>query len=114
MVNAGIKSGKLHQGYFNANQYNYLEVRVFFNLSLHAILSKCIISQGTVRVTAFNKPVLVAGRQNMNRAMQGDIVAIEMLPRSEWRTPADAVVDQDGRSMARWTFPFHSLATQLR
>ena len=24
---AGVKSGKLHQGHFNANQYNYLEVR---------------------------------------------------------------------------------------
>jgi hypothetical protein len=24
---AGVKAGELHQGYFNANQYNYLEVR---------------------------------------------------------------------------------------
>jgi exosome complex exonuclease DIS3/RRP44 len=48
-------------------------------------------------VAAFNRPVLVAGRHNMNRAMQGDVVAIEMLPRSEWKAPADAVVDQDGR-----------------
>jgi exosome complex exonuclease DIS3/RRP44 len=101
MVNAGIKSGNLHQGHFNANQYNYLEVRILFYPSLRAVLRKCIVSQGTVRVAAFNKPVLVAGRQNMNRAMQGDIVAIEMLPRSEWRTPADAVVDQDGESIAR-------------
>ena len=23
---AGVKSGQLHQGHFNANQYNYLEV----------------------------------------------------------------------------------------
>lgn len=23
---AGVKSGELHQGHFNANQYNYLEV----------------------------------------------------------------------------------------
>lgn len=24
---AGVKAGELHQGYFHANQYNYLEVR---------------------------------------------------------------------------------------
>ena len=24
---AGVKAGELHQGHFNANQYNYLEVR---------------------------------------------------------------------------------------
>lgn len=24
---AGVKAGQLHQGHFNANQYNYLEVR---------------------------------------------------------------------------------------
>ena len=27
---AGVKSGQLHQGHFNANQYNYLEVRYIF------------------------------------------------------------------------------------
>ena len=26
---AGVKSGQLHQGHFNANQYNYLEVEAF-------------------------------------------------------------------------------------
>lgn len=75
MVNAGVKSGSLFQGHFNANQYNYLE--------------------GFVRISAFPKPVLVTGRQNLNRAMQGDVVAVEMLPQSEWKAPADSVVDQD-------------------
>lgn len=32
----------------------------------------------------------------MNRAVQGDIVAVEVFPMSEWKAPADAVVDQDG------------------
>lgn len=27
MLLAGVKAGELHQGHFNANQYNYLEVR---------------------------------------------------------------------------------------
>lgn len=28
----GVKSGHLHQGHFNANQYNYLEVRGIFTV----------------------------------------------------------------------------------
>ncbi|PCH43275.1 RNB-domain-containing protein [Wolfiporia cocos MD-104 SS10] len=72
---AGIKSGHLHQGHFNANQYNYLE--------------------GNVSVSGFDKPVLLIGRENMNRAVQGDIVAIEVFDESEWKAPADEVVDQE-------------------
>ncbi|KAG8780762.1 exosome catalytic subunit dis3 [Serendipita sp. 397] len=75
MLTTGVKSGILHQGHFSANQYNYLE--------------------GTVKVAAFDTPVLVVGRQNMNRAMQGDIVAVEIFLESEWRIPTNAVVDQD-------------------
>jgi len=42
MVLAGVKSGQLHQGHFNASQYNYLEARTVeshlpeLRLTLHA------------------------------------------------------------------------------
>ncbi|RDX49603.1 RNB-domain-containing protein [Lentinus brumalis] len=72
---AGVKSGQLHQGHFNANQYNYLE--------------------GSVPVPAFDKPVLLVGRENMNRAVQGDVVAVEVFDEKEWKAPADEVVDQE-------------------
>ncbi|KAJ8508878.1 hypothetical protein ONZ45_g8881 [Pleurotus djamor] len=72
---AGVKAGTLHQGHFNANQYNYLE--------------------GSVPVPAFSKPVLIIGRSNMNRAVQGDVVCVEVFPESEWRAPADEVVERD-------------------
>ncbi|KAI0341128.1 RNB-domain-containing protein [Trametopsis cervina] len=72
---AGVKAGHLHQGHFNANQYNYLE--------------------GNVPVPAFDKPVLLIGRENMNRAVQGDVVAVEVFPEDEWKAPADEVVDQE-------------------
>ncbi|RXW25770.1 hypothetical protein EST38_g55 [Candolleomyces aberdarensis] len=72
---SGVKAGDLHQGHFNANQYNYLE--------------------GSVSVPAFTKPVLLIGRENMNRATSGDIVVVEVFPDSEWKAPADEVVDQD-------------------
>ncbi|TEB35393.1 RNB-domain-containing protein [Coprinellus micaceus] len=72
---SGVKAGELHQGHFNANQYNYLE--------------------GSVSVPAFPKPVLLIGRENMNRATNGDIIVVEVFPESEWKAPADEVVDQD-------------------
>ena len=74
---AGVKAGELHQGHFNANQYNYLE--------------------GSVLVPAFTKPVLLIGRENMNRAVNGDVVVIEIFDKKEWKAPADEVVDQDGK-----------------
>ncbi|KAF8870959.1 hypothetical protein BD779DRAFT_1720386 [Infundibulicybe gibba] len=72
---AAVKAGQLHQGHFNANQYNYLE--------------------GNVPVPAFSKPVLLVGRENMNRAVQGDVVVVEVFHEREWKAPADEVVDQE-------------------
>lgn len=72
---AAVKAGKLHQGYFNSNQYNYLE--------------------GSVSIPAFAKPILLVGRENMNRVVNGDVVVIEVFDEKEWKAPADEVVDQD-------------------
>ncbi|EKC97971.1 nucleolar exosome component, involved in rRNA processing and RNA degradation, Dis3p [Trichosporon asahii var. asahii CBS 8904] len=74
-LTAGVKSGRFLQGYFNANQYNYLE--------------------GTVRVAGMSKQVLLVGRQAMNRSVDGDMVVVELLPESEWKAPGDEVLDQD-------------------
>jgi len=57
-----------------------------------------IIFQGTVPVPAFTKPVLLVGRENMNRAVHGDVVVVEVFDESEWKAPADEVVDQEGAS----------------
>lgn len=97
MINAGVKSGKLHQGHFNANQFNYLEVSYLALTTLIQPLKKgSLCVQGTVRITTLTKPVLIPGRQNMNRAMHGDIVAVEIFPREDWRSAGEALVDQDG------------------
>lgn len=56
------------------------------------------MSQGQVSTPAFNKPVLLQGRENMNRSVHGDIVVVEVFPEAEWSAPADEVVDQDGKS----------------
>ncbi|WVQ84127.1 hypothetical protein IAT38_006274 [Cryptococcus sp. DSM 104549] len=72
---AGVKTGRYHQGHFNANEYNYLE--------------------GTVTVPGLKKPVLLVGREAMNRSVNGDVVVVEILPESEWKAPGEEVVDQD-------------------
>lgn len=46
-------------------------------------------------VPAFSKPILLVGRENMNRAVQGDVVVVELFDETEWKAPADDVVDQD-------------------
>jgi len=32
----------------------------------------------------------------MNRAVQGDVVAVEVFPEKDWKAPANEVVDQEG------------------
>lgn len=80
-LTAGVKSGRYLQGHFNADQYNYLE--------------------GTVRVPGMNKNVLLVGRKAMNRSVDGDLVVVELFPKSEWKAPGDEVLDQDSEFPSR-------------
>lgn len=38
----------------------------------------------------------------MNRAVHGDVIAVEVLPESEWRAPTDEVVDQESAPISFW------------
>ncbi|XP_058120010.1 exosome complex exonuclease RRP44 [Anopheles ziemanni] len=71
-IHQGIKNATLMQGAFLASRENFLE--------------------GYVRVEGVEKPVLIQGRLNLNRAVDGDVVAIEMLPEREWKAPSDVVL----------------------
>lgn len=35
----------------------------------------------------------------MNRAVAGDLVVVEVLPESEWKSLGEEVVDEDGQSL---------------
>lgn len=61
-----------------------------------ALIANIELVQGNVPVPAFSKPILLIGRENMNRAVQGDVVVVEVFDEKEWKAPADEVVDQDG------------------
>jgi exosome complex exonuclease DIS3/RRP44 len=52
--------------------------------------------QANVRSGSLFKPVLLVGRSSMNRAIDGDVVVVQLLPENEWKAPGEEVVDQDG------------------
>lgn len=74
-IMTSLRAGTLHQGVFNVSPYNYLE--------------------GSVKVAAFDKPLLILGRDNSNRAISGDVVVIEVLPKDQWKTPSTKIVDEE-------------------
>ncbi|KAK4212510.1 hypothetical protein QBC37DRAFT_287935 [Rhypophila decipiens] len=71
----GVKAGLLHQGTFNVSPYNYLE--------------------GSIRVPAFPKSLIILGRENINRAIDGDLVVVEILPKDQWKSPSTKVIEED-------------------
>jgi exosome complex exonuclease DIS3/RRP44 len=71
----GVKNGTLHQGIFNVSPYNYLE--------------------GSIHVPAFEKSLLVLGRENINRAVQGDVVVVEVLPEDQWKAPSSKIIEEE-------------------
>ena len=71
----GIKAGTLHQGIFNVSPYNYLE--------------------GTVHVPAFDRSLIIQGRENSNRAVSGDVVVVENLPKDQWKAPSSKVIEEE-------------------
>ncbi|KAF2862851.1 ribonuclease R [Piedraia hortae CBS 480.64] len=71
----GVRNGTLHQGTFSVSPYNYLE--------------------GSVSVPTFERPLIVQGRENGNRAISGDVVIIEVLPKSQWKAPSSKVVTEE-------------------
>lgn len=74
----GIKAKKLLQGSFQASRENFLE--------------------GQVNVEDRDKPILVQGREGLNRAVDGDTVAVELLPEEEWSAPSEIVLQDDETS----------------
>lgn len=74
-IQTGLRAGTLHQGVFNVSPYNYLE--------------------SSVKVPAFEKTLLILGRDNSNRAISGDIVAIEVLPQDQWKSPSTKIVEEE-------------------
>lgn len=79
-VNSGIKSGLLLQGVLNVNPNNYLDASIFASITENG-------------VSVENK-IIINGSMGINRAVHGDVVAVELLPKEEWKSD-DAIVIQE-------------------
>ncbi|CAI4216258.1 unnamed protein product [Parascedosporium putredinis] len=71
----GVKAGLLHQGIFNVSPYNYLE--------------------GSIKVPAFTKPLIILGRENISRSVDGDVVVVEVLPKELWKEPSTVIIEEE-------------------
>ncbi|CAH1763197.1 9467_t:CDS:10 [Entrophospora sp. SA101] len=77
-ITNGIKNGTLHQGELNISTHNYLE---------GSIMSK---------IDGEEAQIMIIGRRCLNRAIQGDVVVVQLLPKSEWlKSPTAVVVEED-------------------
>lgn len=88
-IAGGMKSGKYHQGTLRVNRFNPFE--------------------GWVGSESVGEDILIRGRVAMNRAMEGDVVAVELLSEDQWQAPSSRIVqpghdvedDVNGDDMAR-------------
>jgi exosome complex exonuclease DIS3/RRP44 len=74
-MNTGIKAGTLHQGVFNVSTYNFLE--------------------GSIHVPSFDRPLIIFGRENINRAVQGDQAVVELLPKDQWKQSSSKIIEEE-------------------
>ncbi|XP_008981042.1 exosome complex exonuclease RRP44 isoform X2 [Callithrix jacchus] len=77
----GIKSGTYLQGTFRASRENYLEATVW----IHGDSEE-------------NKEIILQGLKHLNRAIHEDIVAVELLPKSQWVAPSSVVLHDEGQN----------------
>lgn len=76
----GIKEGRFFQGRLN--------------------VSRLILDEATVNVSGLQSELLIQSLEHQNRAINADIVAVEVLPKSNWiknykDIPTDKWLDED-------------------
>ncbi|GJP42959.1 hypothetical protein CLOM_g2479 [Closterium sp. NIES-68] len=71
-ITAGLQRGVYHQGKLRVSRYNCFEA--------------------FVGSESLGDEILVIGRCDMNRAVDGDVVAVELLPRDQWKEPTSGAL----------------------
>ncbi|XP_022855042.1 exosome complex exonuclease RRP44 homolog A [Olea europaea var. sylvestris] len=75
-ITAGLHRGIYHQGKLRVNRFNPFEAYV-----------------GSESI---GEEIIICGRANMNRAFDGDVVAVELLPQEQWQEEKSLVIaDED-------------------
>lgn len=76
-IQNGIKKGNL--------------IQASFNISMHNVLEATVVGE----VEGETKTIYILGRKNFNRCIQGDTVAVELLPKSEWKRGASIAIEDE-------------------
>ncbi|KAM6943023.1 DIS3-like exonuclease 1 [Xenentodon cancila] len=84
ILEAGIKSGRFIQGSLNVSKHRALDEAFVVNEGLFN------------KNTDLSGGVLVYGVKNRNRAVHGDVVVVELLPKTEWRGRLTALTEAQG------------------
>ncbi|XP_065004841.1 exosome complex exonuclease RRP44 homolog A-like [Musa acuminata AAA Group] len=74
-ITSGLLHGVYHQGKLRVNRYNPFEAYV-----------------GSESI---GDEIVIYGRSNMNRAFDGDIIAVELLPQDQWRDGKSMIIADD-------------------
>lgn len=83
ILEAGIKSGRYKQGVLSVNKHRS-QLEAFVRL------------QGLGgKDSDLQSDVLIHGTKSRNRAIHGDLVAVEILPKSDWKGRTGALCDND-------------------
>ncbi|XP_028257661.1 DIS3-like exonuclease 1 [Parambassis ranga] len=96
VLEAGIKSGRYSQG--------------TLNVSKHRAQNEAFVQTEDLsdKNTDLSSGVLVFGGKNRNRAVHGDRVVVELLPRSEWRGQVTSLTEGQGEDRSgedSWSKP---------
>jgi exosome complex exonuclease DIS3/RRP44 len=76
-ISAGLRSGAFHQGVVSISTHNFLEGSV------------------VIKVSEAEQTIHLIGRESLNRAVQGDVVAVQLLPKSQWKSSVSAIVEEE-------------------
>ncbi|KAJ3012471.1 exosome catalytic subunit dis3 [Thoreauomyces humboldtii] len=76
-ISAGLRSGGFFSGKLSISPSNFLEGSVF------------------AEVAKEERTILIVGREHLNRAIHGDVVALQFLPRSEWHVPVGMILEEE-------------------
>ncbi|KAG8574971.1 hypothetical protein GDO81_009404, partial [Engystomops pustulosus] len=88
VLEAGIKSGRYKQGVLSVNKHRS-QLEAFVRL------------QGLAgKNTDLQSDVLIHGTKARNRAIHGDVVAVEILPKSDWRGRIGALCENEADERA--------------
>ncbi|ELK24842.1 DIS3-like exonuclease 1 [Myotis davidii] len=99
VLEAGIKSGRYIQGILNVNKHR-AQIEAFVRLQGASSKDSDLVSD-----------ILIHGMKARNRSIHGDMVVVELLPKSEWKGRTVALCENDSDDKATGESPSEPMPT---